>query len=222
MNNKEIAKILYEIADILVIKGTPFKPAAYRKAALNLENLKKDVADIYKESGLKGLDEIKGVGKNISKKIEEFLKTEKIKKLKELQKETAIQQIITHFFETKGVALDELKKSAKKKKIVYSRYTKPAKQLLELAGNIEKAKKTITTVAEWAKSRDLDYTIETVFKKWLELDKLKPKELVKKPFYNGDPMYYSDMKKKWYVVAPTGEWLEYADKKSKIEWRIVK
>lgn len=222
MNNKKIAKILYEIADLIEIKGTLFKPAAYRKAALNLENLKKDVKDIYKESGLKGLDEIKGIGKNISKKIEEFLKTNEIKKLKELQEETAIQQIITHFFETKGVGLSELKKNAKKKKIVYSRYTKPAKQLLDLAGSIEKAKKTITIVAEWAKSRDLDYTIETVFKKWLELDKLKPKELVKKPFYDGNPMYYSEMKKKWYVVMPTGEWLEYADKKSKIEWRIVK
>jgi len=222
MNNKKIAKILYEIADLIEIKGTPFKPAAYRKAALNLENLKKDVAEIYKEAGLKGLDEIEGVGKNISKKIEEFLKTEKIKKLKKLHQETAIQQIITHFFETKGVGLEELKKSAKKKKIVYSRYTKPAKQLLELAGNIEKAKKTITTVAEWAKSRDLDYTIETVFKKWLELDKLKPKEIIKKPFYDGNPMHFSKMKKKWYVVMPTGEWLEYADKESKIEWRIVK
>jgi len=222
MNNKKIAKILYEIADILVIKGTPFKPAAYRKAALNLENLKKDVSVIYKEGGLKGLDEINGVGKNISKKIEEFLKTKKIGKLEKLRKETGIQQIITHFFESKGVSLKELKENAKKKKIVYSRYTKPAKQLLELAGSIEKAKKTITTVADWANSRELDYTIETVFKKWLELDKLKPKEIVKKPFYDGNPMHYNEAKKKWYVIAPTGEWLEYADKKSKIEWRIVK
>ncbi|NQU82853.1 MAG: hypothetical protein HQ539_02800, partial [Parcubacteria group bacterium] len=138
MNNKEIAKILYDIADMLEMKkGTPFKPRAYRKVALNLENLQKDVSDIYKEKGLAGLDEIDGVGKNISEKIEEYLKTKKIAKHKELKKETAIQQIVTHFFETKGLDLKELKKSAKKKKIVYSRYTKPAKQLLELAGSIE-------------------------------------------------------------------------------------
>ena len=47
---------------------------------------------------------------------------------------------------------------------------------------IEAAKKAIDTVAAWASTRKLDYTIETVFKKWLELDRLKPKEAVKKPF----------------------------------------
>lgn len=216
MKNKEIAKILYEIADLLEIKKgntAMFKSRAYKKAGMALENLKEDISKAGK---------VPGIGKGISEKINEYLKTGKIKYLEELREDTKMQQIITHFFETKGVSLKELKKDAKKKKIVYSRYTKPAKQLLELAGNIEKAKKTITTVADWANSRELDYTIETVFKKWLELDKLKPKEIIKKPFYEGNPMYYSDIKKKWYVVSPTGEWLEYADKKNKIEWRIIK
>ena len=75
-------------------------------------------------------------------------------------------------------------------------------------------------MAAWANSRKLDYTIETVFKKWLELDNLKPKEKVKKPFYQGDPMVYSEMKKKWYVINKQGEWLLFADKESQIEWRI--
>jgi len=216
MKNKEIAKILYEIADLLEMKKgdkARFKSIAYKKAGLALENLKTDV---------KTAGKLPGIGKGISEKINEYLKTGKIEYYEELQEETAIQQIITHFFETKGVSLKELKQNAKKKKIVYSRYTRTAKQLLELAGSIEKAKKTITTVADWANSMDLDYTIETVFKKWLELDKLKPKEIIKKPFYDGNPMHYNERKQKWYVIAPTGEWLEYADKKSKIEWRIIK
>jgi len=37
-------------------------------------------------------------------------------------------------------------------------------------------KKAITKVARWASSRNLDYAIETVFKKWLELDKLNQKK----------------------------------------------
>ncbi len=141
---------------------------------------------------------------------------------KQVQKETDIQEIVNHYFYSKGLNLEQIKKDAKKKKIIYSRFTKPAKQLLELAGSIEKAKVAIDKVAAWANSRNLDYAIETVFKKWLELDRLKPKEVVKKPFYRGDPMVWSQTHKKWYVISPEGDWLEFAGKESEIEWRIIK
>jgi hypothetical protein len=118
--------------------------------------------------------------------------------------------------------LEQLKRNAKKRKIVYSRYTKPAKQLLELAGSVKGAKVAVDKVAEWAKSRDLDYAIETVFKKWLELDRLKPKEIVKKPYYWGNPMVWSETHKKWYVIDEAGNWLEFAGKESEIDWRIIK
>jgi len=144
------------------------------------------------------------------------------KKKKKKEQETAIQEIVNHYFYTKGLTLGRIKDDAKKKKIIYSRFTRPAKQLLELAGSIKKAKKAISKVAEWAKSRGLDYAIETVFKKWLELDRLKPKEIVKKPFYQDDPMVWSETKRKWYVVDKDGNWLEFAAKESEIEWRIVK
>jgi ribosomal protein S13 len=217
--NKKIAKIFYEIADLLEIKGVAFKPAAYRKGGHSLENLDKDVSIIYKEKKLKGIKEIPGIGQSIAKKIEEYLKKKKIKYLEELKEETAIRQVVTYYFKTKGLSLNQLKYSAKKKKIIYSRYTKPAKQLLELAGSIKKAKEAINIVAEWANSRGLDYTIETVFKRWLELGRLKPKEIVKKPYYLGDPMVWSELKRKWYVIDKDGNWLEFAGKESEIEWR---
>jgi len=221
--NEEIAKILEDIAQVLDIKGElAFKVKAYRKAAKTLQDLEKDIALIYKESGVKGLQKIPGVGKGLSEKIEEFLKKGKIKYYQELQKETALRQIITHFFASKGLGLQELKQSAKQRKIIYSRYTKPAKDLLTLAGSLEKAKEAISKVADWANTRNLDYSIETIFKKWLELDRLKPKEIVKKPFYEGQQMVWSETKKKWFVINDSGEWLEYADKESKIEWRIIK
>ena len=222
MINKKITKIFYEIARLLEIKGVAFKPKAYEKAALFLENLKEDVLKVYQREGLSGLEKMPYIGKSLAKKIEEYLKTKKIKFFEELKKETAIRQIVTHYFETKGVDLKELKKSAKKREIVYSRYTRPAKQLLELAGSIEKSKKAIITVAEWAKTRNLDYTIETVFKKWLELDQLKPKEVVKKPFYQNNPMIWSEAKKKWYVIDDSGEWLEFAGKEEEVDWRIAR
>jgi len=222
MNNKKIAKIFYEIADLLEIKGVIFKPAAYRKAAKFLDDSGTDISLAYEEKGLKGLEDLPSIGKSMAKKIEEYLKKNKIKYYQDLKDETAIQQIITHYFKTKGLSLQELKKSAKKRKIIYSRFTKPAKQLLELAGSIEKAKGAVDRVAEWANSRSLDYAIETVFKKWLELDRLKPKEIVKKPYFDGNPMIWSETKRKWYVISPEGEWLEFAGREQDMEWRIVK
>jgi hypothetical protein len=222
MINKDIARIFNEIADLLDIKGVNFKPSAYRKAAKTIENLENDIALIYKEKGIKGIKDIKGgVGESMAQKIEEYIEKGKIKYYNDLKEETAVRQIITHFFKTKGLSLNELKQNARKRKIIYSRFTKPAKQLLELAGSVEKAKKAMDKVAEWANSRKLDYAIETVFKKWLELDRLKPKEIVKKPFFRNNPMIWSETKKKWYVISKAGDWLEFAGKEKEIEWKII-
>lgn len=141
---------------------------------------------------------------------------------KKQQEETDIQQVVNHYFITKGLSVEEIKKDAKKRKIIYSRYTRPAKSLLELAGSTKKALQAIDTVAQWAQSRNLDYAIETVFKKWLELDRLKPKEVVKKPFFRGDPMVWSETKKKWFVVTGDNDWLEFVGKESDMEWKVVK
>src|SRR3989344_311145 len=86
MINKEIARIFYEISEILKLKNVQWKPAAYNKAARVIEDLDEDLRDIYKEKGIKGLDEIPGVGSGIAKKIEEYIKTGRIKKYIELKK----------------------------------------------------------------------------------------------------------------------------------------
>lgn len=222
--NKKIADIFSRTVELLGItkakQETMFKISAYRKAIAILSGLQTDVAEIYKDQGLAGIKKL-GIGEKNAKKIEEFIKKGAVRDFEKLQEETAIQDIIAYFFKSKGLGLQELKESAKKRKIIYSRYTKPAKQLLELAGSIEKAKEAIDTVAAWANSRKLDYAIETIFKKWLELDRLKPKEVVKKPFYRGDPMIWSDSRKKWYVISGDGEWLLFAGKEADMEWRTI-
>lgn len=220
--NKELADIFNETARLLEIKGdSAFRINAVKRVAHILTILPQEVSEIYKEKSFKGLREITGIGESSAKKIEEYIKKKKIKSFNDLQEETAIRQIVTHFFQSKGLGLQELKNNAKKRKIIYSRFTKPAKQLIELAGSVEKAKEAIDKVAVWATSRKLDYTIETVFKKWLELDTLKPKEAVKKAFYKGDPMVYSELKRKWYVIDRHGQWLLFAGKEKEIEWRII-
>jgi len=90
MKNYELAKIFYEIADYLKMEDIAFKPYAYQKAALALETLEEDVGDVYKREGLKGLEKIPGVGKTIAERIEEYLKTGKIKYYEELKKKTPV------------------------------------------------------------------------------------------------------------------------------------
>jgi len=90
MKNQEIADIFYSIADILELKEIPWKPIAYRKAARSIESLSKDIEKMYREGGIKALEKIPGVGKDIAQKIVEYLKTGKIEKYEKLKKSTPI------------------------------------------------------------------------------------------------------------------------------------
>lgn len=78
MKNQELAKIFNEIADYLSMDEVPFKPYAYQRAALALSSLEKDVEQIYKEGGLRALEEIPAIGKSMALRIEEYIKTKKI------------------------------------------------------------------------------------------------------------------------------------------------
>ena len=91
MKNQEIAKIFYEIADFLEMEGVQFKPYAYQKAAITLETLEKDIEEIYKEGGREAILKIPGIGKSMADKIEEYLKTGKIKYYEDLKKKTPVK-----------------------------------------------------------------------------------------------------------------------------------
>ena len=90
MANQELAKIFHEIASYLEMEEAPFKPYAYEKVSLVLESLKEDVTQIYQKGGINALEKIPGVGKNIVKKIEEYLKTGRIKYYEKLKKKLPI------------------------------------------------------------------------------------------------------------------------------------
>ena len=91
MINQEIANILYDIAYFLEMEGVPFKPYAYEKAAITLENLEEGVDKIYLRGGLKALEQIPGIGKSIAQKIEEYIKTGKIKYYEEFKKKVPVK-----------------------------------------------------------------------------------------------------------------------------------
>lgn len=90
MKNKEVAKILYDIARYLEMESVPFKPYAYERAAITIGALEEDVAKIYREGETKALEEIPGVGKGIAERIEEYLKTGKIKDYERMKKRLPI------------------------------------------------------------------------------------------------------------------------------------
>lgn len=87
MKNELIVKILNNIADILELQDVKFKPQAYRRAALSIEELSEDVEEVYKKGEL---DELPGVGESIAEKIEEIIKTGKLKYYEQLKKEINI------------------------------------------------------------------------------------------------------------------------------------
>ncbi len=127
MKNQEIAKILYEIADLLEIEGVEFKPRAYRRAAQNIESLSVDIEELYKKGQL---DKIPGVGKSIAEKIKEYLETGKVRKLEELRKKIPVDieslsaveglgpRMIKTLYEKLGVKnLDDLERVCRERRL---------------------------------------------------------------------------------------------------------
>ena len=86
VKNREIAAILYEMAELLELHAeNRFKIIAYSKAARAIESLKEDIVQVCRE---KRLQSIPGVGKAIAQKIEEYLRTGRIQSHQELLAQT--------------------------------------------------------------------------------------------------------------------------------------
>ncbi len=82
MKNRQVARILYEIAELLDLEGVQFKPRAYRRAAQAVESCSAPIEELAAEGKLSDLP---GVGQAIAKKIEEIVKTGKLKYHEELK-----------------------------------------------------------------------------------------------------------------------------------------
>lgn len=89
-NNQDIARMLYEFGEFLAMQGVAFKPRAYEKAGETVAAYEEPLGDIYKKDGLRGILEIPGVGASIGEKIEEFLKTGKVRELETMRKRSPV------------------------------------------------------------------------------------------------------------------------------------
>jgi DNA polymerase (family 10) len=74
MTNQEIARRFYRLSALMELRGDdPFRLRSYRNAAEAIEVWPTALAEIAREEGLAGLQEIPGVGKAIAGKIIELL-----------------------------------------------------------------------------------------------------------------------------------------------------
>jgi DNA polymerase (family X) len=76
-SNNQLSAIFADIGNRLDIQGTenPFAIRAYKTASENIAGHAQPLADVYQKDGLAGLNAIKGIGKEIAKKIESLLTT---------------------------------------------------------------------------------------------------------------------------------------------------
>ena len=112
MINQELSQIFSQMADFLEMGEVDFRSRAYHKAARFLESLEKDIEDIYKEGGIKMLEDLPSIGESLAKKIEEFIKTGRIKSYQKFKKQCPVD-------------LESLKKveglASKKIKVLYKK-----------------------------------------------------------------------------------------------------
>ncbi len=82
-NNQRLTALFRSMADLLSAqRANPYRVRAYRRAADALQALEEDVATVAQRQGL---EEIDGIGEDLSKKIEEFLETGTIRAYEELK-----------------------------------------------------------------------------------------------------------------------------------------
>ncbi|MBW3011332.1 DNA polymerase/3'-5' exonuclease PolX [Candidatus Woesearchaeota archaeon] len=178
MKNKQVAKLLREIGDLLEVRDVKFKPYAYKKAAQAIEALSEDVGAIYKKGGIKALKDIPGVGQSIAEKIEEFIKTGKIKYLEQEKKKLPVD--IDELTSIEGLGVKKVQKLYKKLKIKSVADLKKAikqKKIRGIAGFGEKSEERMLESMSFTKKSKkrmpLGYIFPTVTDMISQLKELK-------------------------------------------------
>ncbi len=146
--NAELAKIFYKMSSALAAAGVDWKPAAYRKAAASIDALDRNIRLIHKTGGLKALETIDGVGENIAKKIEQYLKTGKIKQYETLKKTPATK---TPKDRGPARAYVDVKKVAEK--VVKYLKNSGKTSRITVAGSLRRKKKTVRDIDLLATSK---------------------------------------------------------------------
>jgi len=86
LKNLEVAELLDRMGDMVEVNGEDrFKVIAYHRAATSIRNMDEDVEQFWRE---KRLEDIRYVGEGIAKKIDEYLRTGRLRVMEELERKT--------------------------------------------------------------------------------------------------------------------------------------
>ncbi len=90
-----------------------------------------------------------------------------------VKKKHPTHQLTDYYLKLKGIDYED-SEFYKEQGISYSHLAKRAKEILDLTnGNLDEAKSKVEKVSKWANFNGLEWTLETVQKRWLEIDLLK-------------------------------------------------
>ena len=88
MRNPEVADLLDRLGELVEANGEErFKVIAYHRAATSVRNLDDDIEQMWKDGKL---EEIQYVGGGIARKIDEYLRTGRLRILEELKAKTPV------------------------------------------------------------------------------------------------------------------------------------
>ncbi len=158
--NKELANIFERMADILEFLGdNPYRINTYRRVANVISEMGEDVEEAFYSGKLQ---KISGIGASSLLKIEEFLKTGKIKKFEDLRKK--VPEDLLDLMEVPGIGPKTLRiaydKLGVRSKEDFIKVLKDGR-LARLKGFGEKKVKNILRGLEiWEKSKERIFIIE--------------------------------------------------------------
>jgi DNA polymerase (family 10) len=162
VHNADIADIFNRVADLLEISSAnPFRVRAYRNAARTIGGQSKSVADMIEEG--ENLSKLPGIGRDLSEKIKEIVKTGTLSQLKEMERQTPgelsrLMKIaglgpkrVKILYEKLGIAsIEQMRTAAQKGKISQLKGfgEKTQKRILEEIGREKKEERFKLMVAE--------------------------------------------------------------------------
>lgn len=107
MDNKKIAEIFQEMGDIIDIQGGNFfRSNAYKRAALTILNMPRDIRDIVDKTPL-ALKEIPGIGQDLQRKIVELVQNGECEEHEKLKKQ--IPEGLLEMLRLRGVGPKKVK-----------------------------------------------------------------------------------------------------------------
>jgi DNA polymerase (family X) len=130
MHNTEVARLFDELADLLELQGAnAFRLRAYRNASRTISSLPEPIAELAKD-GVKALQSIQGIGKDLSEKLVTIVESGKLPQLEELREQIPSgvvmmlripgigpKKVATIFNELGVTTLDQLREAAEQGQI---------------------------------------------------------------------------------------------------------